>query len=347
MTSFRGCAWCCAALVVACAAEGESLYLGGSGGGAFLATTSTGESGCLGIAREAYPVPAHLLLLVDRSGSFNDPPQKWAAMTYALKSFIGSPSAAGIRVGLNFFPWTADESYAPQWCQYAHYQDLDVPLAALPDNEAAMVAAIDTTTPSGMTPTFGALKGTLLSAMSYKDEHVGDGVAVVLTTDGEPNYCTAEENSIVSIAELAELALSYNGVRTYVVAVGDADVAALTPIALAGGTEQVFDVTSNTDALTAALSAIKLDAVDCEFAMPPAPEGETLDLGHVNVTYYAGGAGEGETIPHVEDGAACGTEPGWYYRDTTIVLCPATCDAVQADAAARVEIVFGCTTIVK
>jgi hypothetical protein len=49
----------------------------------------------------------------------------------------------------------------------------------------------------------------------------------------------------------------------------------------------------------------------------------------------------------------CPATGGWYYdpppasgtTPSRLVLCPATCDRLRADPAARVELVFGCMTV--
>ena len=48
---------------------------------------------------------------------------------------------------------------------------------------------------------------------------------------------------------------------------------------------------------------------------------------------------------------ACGTNgKGWYYDDPdapkTINLCPSSCEQVQNDPNAKLEIVLGCDTVV-
>lgn len=87
----------------------------------------------------------------------------------------------------------------------------------------------------------------------------------------------------------------------------------------------------------------------CEYPIPDPPEGEEIDPNKVNVTYTPGGGGEPQPIYNVPGGAAqCGPEGGWYYDDlampTKIVLCPATCQTIQADSMGKFEVVFGCDT---
>lgn len=89
--------------------------------------------------------------------------------------------------------------------------------------------------------------------------------------------------------------------------------------------------------------------VSCEIPIPAVPDGGVIDPKKVNVQYSPGGNNP-ETVLNVPGGAAdCGPNGGWYYDDnqapTKIVLCPATCTKVQADPAAKLEVLFGCETI--
>lgn len=89
----------------------------------------------------------------------------------------------------------------------------------------------------------------------------------------------------------------------------------------------------------------------CEVAIP-VPSMGTIDYGKVNVLLTGGG--QSETLFHVTDAAACAPD-GWYYDDpiapTKVILCPASCDAAQvlfqANDDAKVDVMFGCETVVK
>ena len=79
----------------------------------------------------------------------------------------------------------------------------------------------------------------------------------------------------------------------------------------------------------------------CTFTPPAAPDGETVDLNSVVVTYTPGG-GEASSLERVSDEAAC-ADNSWYINgDGDISLCPTTCTAAEADEAAAVEILTGC-----
>jgi len=88
--------------------------------------------------------------------------------------------------------------------------------------------------------------------------------------------------------------------------------------------------------------------LDCQWLIPPPPAGEELDPNKVNVQ-FTDGDGVAHTIYHVDSEADC--DPvlgGWYYDNndfpTTVILCPASCDFVQADPLGQIDILFGCAT---
>lgn len=88
--------------------------------------------------------------------------------------------------------------------------------------------------------------------------------------------------------------------------------------------------------------------VDCEWGIPTPPEGEELDPAKVNVQ-YTNGAGVEKQLYALNDESECvaGTG-GWYYDDpekpARVVACPSSCDEMQADQNARVQVVFGCAS---
>lgn len=96
---------------------------------------------------------------------------------------------------------------------------------------------------------------------------------------------------------------------------------------------------------------IQGSSLACEYAIPPAPKGETFDPGEVNVGFFDSADVSLLELGYVDGAAACaGVGNGWYYDDpvapTTILLCPQTCDQVQGfPPMSRVSIQFGCATV--
>ncbi len=97
------------------------------------------------------------------------------------------------------------------------------------------------------------------------------------------------------------------------------------------------------------MNQIKGSLLACEFDIPE-PESGTLDYELVNVQFTPEG-GSPQIVPQVPEAGACGGNAGWYYDDPIapkkIVLCDATCALVKSTGKASIEIVLGCTTIVK
>ncbi|MCA9631167.1 MAG: hypothetical protein KC766_26070 [Myxococcales bacterium] len=81
--------------------------------------------------------------------------------------------------------------------------------------------------------------------------------------------------------------------------------------------------------------------VACEFDIPEPPEGETIDLETVVVSYTPGTGGTEQRYKQVPDAASCAAD-SFYIENNRIFLCPDTCAVVQNDDAAKVGILFGC-----
>ena len=101
------------------------------------------------------------------------------------------------------------------------------------------------------------------------------------------------------------------------------------------------------DELTRAIAIPEM--LPCVYEIPEAPPGETFDPNRVNVEYTPGTGGAPELIPNVRTIDGCSGE-GWYYDDpdapTQVQLCPFTCRRLEEDAAGRVDVAFGCMTVI-
>lgn len=91
-------------------------------------------------------------------------------------------------------------------------------------------------------------------------------------------------------------------------------------------------------------------ALPCTFALPEPPVGQSLDPSKVNFQYTPTG-GSPATLPNVGSMAQCGTQQGWYYDDPIapkqIIVCPTTCSTVTADITGKIEVTFGCATVIQ
>ncbi|MFO0588857.1 MAG: hypothetical protein U0441_15005 [Polyangiaceae bacterium] len=91
--------------------------------------------------------------------------------------------------------------------------------------------------------------------------------------------------------------------------------------------------------------------LSCDLEIPT-PQNGTLDPDAVNVQIVVNEVPQG--LAKVAGAAACGPSGGWYYDNdampTHVILCPASCDVAQASVGpgknGRIEILFGCATIV-
>ncbi|WP_437591002.1 vWA domain-containing protein [Sorangium sp. So ce1000] len=312
---------------------GEGGGLGGAGAGGL------GEgSSCAQASAEAALLPLDMLILLDRSGSMLG--SKWSGVTSALSAFVTDAASAGMNVGLTYFPRSSN---GQSDCDHTSYDELAVAIGELPLNTPELTASIQSTSPGGGTPMRPALQGVLTNATAYKDANPAHKVIVVLATDGDPSGCSG--NTVASTAEMAQRALRYNGVQTYVIAVQGSTLANLDQIADAGGTTRAFDVTADIAAFSAKMSEIRASALPCELLIPAPPAGATLDTNRVAVRFAPDGATPLE-IPKADDAADCGAGPGWYYDDDVfpkkIILCPASCATVQREAHAELDVLFGC-----
>lgn len=104
--------------------------------------------------------------------------------------------------------------------------------------------------------------------------------------------------------------------------------------------EPVFDAIAD--------SVVTSAGVDCRWGIPKPPPGEVFARDLVNVRYTPGTGGDATDIFYVGDAGACGAAGGWYYDDaeapTEVLACPATCDVIQVDGRAQVDVLFGCET---
>ena len=352
---------------VACSARGDSEFTdrtqgdddgsdgsaadGSDGAGGFNPTGgSTGSGGfeeCAQASEEATLVPVNMFIAVDKSGSMDDD-NKWSNAEAAFVAFFQDPAADSLRVALRFWPDSGcdDDSCSTDTCSQPQ---VDIGPLSDPAHEQALISAFGSKSPDGLTPMSAALAGACKWAKEYQTAKEGtEKVVVVLVTDGEPTAC---EEDINSIAAYASEAYASAEVLTFAVGLQGSNESQMDVIAQAGNTQQGFFIgNGNAQAdLLAALKAIQQTTVACSFAMPESPDpNAALDPEQVNVTYAGSGGGDAQVIKQVGSQAECGADGGWYYDDPTdpaiIELCESTCDAVQADDGAKIQIVLGCAT---
>ncbi len=93
-------------------------------------------------------------------------------------------------------------------------------------------------------------------------------------------------------------------------------------------------------------AVIESAPLPCNYKIPAAPVGQTLEAGKVNVRWTSP-ARTDEIFGRATDQSACADKAGWYYDDpskpTEVLLCPTACERVAAGG--TVNIAFGCESI--
>jgi hypothetical protein len=111
---------------------------------------------------------------------------------------------------------------------------------------------------------------------------------------------------------------------------------------LTGGLRFPLCNNDNFDVVFQAVAQGVLDQVllPCNLGIPAPPAGEELDLRGVAVVYQRG-SGEEVSLARVDQAGACGND-SFFVENNDIVLCPATCTEVQADAAGELSLFAAC-----
>lgn len=316
-------------------------------------------SACVNEVAQAELAPTNLVFIYDKSGSMGDtttgfdPNVKWNPVNTGMKSFFTDPYSATVRASLQFFPQNDDTIQTT--CQF-NYATPQVALSVA--NDPLFESALDTTKPSGGTPTLPALQGAIAYAQQIATQRPDEKTAVVLVTDGEPGFWDSTQkafvpgcpnNDITHVAAAAQAAKAANpSISTYVIGVGPS-LDKLNAVAAAGGTNaaimvDVSDPTQTKTKIEQALATIRQQEVSCDFSIPPAPQGQELDPFAVNVVLEKAD-GSQTVVGYSKD---CSIANGWRYDNpaapTRISLCSSACDAARTSTQGKVSIAFGCKT---
>jgi hypothetical protein len=97
-----------------------------------------------------------------------------------------------------------------------------------------------------------------------------------------------------------------------------------------------------------AMNVVTQAEVACDWAIPPAPQGMSLDSNKINVNFTQP---DNTKVPlgRIPTGEMCDGREGWYYDNdaapTKVLSCPASCDRFKATGG-KVDVLFGCTSVV-
>jgi hypothetical protein len=322
------------------------------------------DGACAAHTTPATVIPAYLVFVMDRSDSMHQY-GKWPACSAALEAFFSDSTITGVSSSLTFMPFTtadADTGSDPTYsCTAADYVTPEVPMTTLPSS--VFTTVIGETPLKLGTPTTPALEGATKYAVGIKQAHPGTKVVIVLATDGYPAGCT--DNTTTNVVAAAHVADKTDGIPVYVIGVGpddssNAGIADLNKVAEAGATGSAFFIPTEMDAgkdasvdasvteqaFLAAIRSIQ-GSLGCDYAIPAAPSGETLNYDDVNVVLTSGSTNT--TLPY-SDG--CSDPSGWTYdyegdagTPDKIVLCSGSCKTVKdTSATSSLSVELGCKT---
>jgi hypothetical protein len=324
----------------------------------------------------------HMLLVMDKSGSMTDQPKGfdvsiWDGVKAALKTSLDAVKGR-VSFGLELFPFPQDATKPiaidckDNCCEMPSTPDVNVPVEDGITAVPRILAALDSTSPGGGTPTAVALH------RAYEYFTSGAGAAlngekfVLLATDGGPNcntgltcdpsgcstnlegHCSGTANCCANYgtacvddaATIRELeALSAANITTFVVGIPGSEAYSryLDAFAVAGGNVNPkappsyyrVDAADGVAGLTNVFSAITtqlVTACEVDLDMPP------LDPKQVNVAIDC------SVVPSGGDGP-----DGWRLdvsADPAKIIMEGTlCRYMQQQGAHRVDIVFGCPTV--
>src|SRR5262249_19808269 len=141
-------------------------------------------------------------------------------------------------------------------CDPYDYQAPDVEFAPLPAGATLIVNSLAAQAPSTDTPTVAALTGAINHAATWKADHGGPTLIVVLVTDGQPNACGS--GAVADVVMVAQQGFMKAQIPTYVVGIlspgsmctvdpNQPNQADLDAVAKAGGTDQSLVVDTTKD----------------------------------------------------------------------------------------------------
>lgn len=333
---------------------------------------------CAGWKTEGEALPAVLMLVVDVSGSMEKAApgspnrSKWDITQEALADAIDTLGAQ-TAVGVLYYPNQGTrQSETPRDVSECVNVEALVPIETLGADASTVRRALqrsleEANTGSG-TPTHDAYQYALDNGMRAYASSAQK--FMLLITDGQPTFaqqCVGTGNVDEPVDEQpivdAIAAAAAADVRTFVIGspgsernestgadarpwlsqAAEAGRTAPAGCSHDGGPYCHMDMTEEADfgaALAQGLGEVVGQINTCTYAVPPPPAGKELDLNAINLIVTAGG--ESELV--LPDGKGSCSEGFQLNADGQIVLCEATCERVQQDSGASVQLLFGCAS---
>ena len=325
----------------------------------FLAATPACRSTC--VARRGHPSASSGPECDDPLDECDDPAQTClpigtCSMGGGPCLGIGMPCAGGAAGDTCNARTRSCQVTSTDWCSQA-YDQAAVAIAALPANEPALTRALTAQRPVGGTPLGPAMRGGIAQLRAHVMANPGRRVALVLVSDGLPDgFCSRNFADFIT-EEVAGARMATPSIPSYVIGVfSPAEIPRAQPVlnqlATAGGTGQPFILMTSSDLgqrFQEALNQIRGTALACEFTIPASMG--AIDYTRVNVRWK--GATSQEDLLYVGSAARCDpTRGGWYFDvdpatggvPKRVLICEASCQKFKTDAAAKVELRFGCKT---
>ncbi len=317
---------------------GTSQDGGGTGGqDGSVDASEEADTGCLSVQVPAAKPKGAMYIMADKSGSMSG--NLWTWQSSGLKEFFGSSGAAGLSVALSYLPRNGECESEDPTCSGKTYAKPLVPLGELPGHAAALSTLIDSLSPDGCTPTQDALNGLLLSASAHRENRRDLAFGAVFLSDGMPccGMCPCEDAACMSAIPQPYAA---DGLPTFAIYVDPDAAAVLNSVAVEGGTGTAYNGTSGAPAITNALLDIGNRIVACKYTLPEVPEGGAIAHPD-NVVALVDQA----PLARVAGPSGC-ANGGWYLDSEAapgkIVLCPNTCNLVEATPGASLEWLVSC-----
>jgi hypothetical protein len=284
--------------------------------------------------------PAQILLLLDRSGSMEDPPDgggsasKWELVVPAINEVITTTDSA-VSWGLKLFPEGEGSECSAGSVTAA------IPAAIAPMNARVVTGLVTTTMAKGNgTPTGDAIKSAVTYLKTLTDPNPK---YILLATDGEPSCAASSKGSTAArpYAVQAVTDAAAAGFKTFVVGVAtskESATQALNDMAVAGQMARAdsnplatkYYLASTKEELVESMKAITGQASSCVFnleGVPPDPD---------NIAVKVNATRAPRDTAHTD---------GWDYTDGSrlvVEVFGSWCDQIKSSSENTVNFVFGC-----